>query len=92
MKKMFLFSSLAFFFAGAEAQTVQRQKDYIDTVAKATDSTALISVRDIVEFDALMQQKFSVKELATYQELLKFWQDRIAVRVREYEAKKKGGK
>jgi hypothetical protein len=63
-----------------------------DSAVKATDSTALITVKDVVEFDALMQQKFSVRELGTYQELLKWWQDKISQRVREFEAKKKGGK
>lgn len=88
MKKMFFVSSFAFFLAGAQAQ----KKPAVDSLPAITDSTALISVKDIVEFDALMQQKFSVRELATYQEFLKFWQDKIAVRVKEYEAKKKGGK
>jgi hypothetical protein len=63
-----------------------------DSLPPLTDSTKILSIQDVVEFDALLQQKFSVRELRTYQELFRFWQERIAVRVKEYEAKKKGGK
>jgi hypothetical protein len=92
MKQLFLIFALATA-SVAQAQKVDRSKVQADSVQKVTDTTALLTISDIQEFDALLQKKLTVAEFRTYQELFKFWQDRISQRVKEFEARqKKGGK
>jgi hypothetical protein len=93
MKKLFLILTLAISLsASAQAEYTPKNGLRPDTTRPLvqreplTDSTALFSVRDIQDFDALLQTKFSVRELPVYQELFKWWQDRLAQKVAAHQS------
>jgi hypothetical protein len=79
MKKLFLILTLAISLS-ASAQARR------DTLPPITDSTALFSVRDVNEFNELMQSKFTIRELGTYQELLQWWEKRMQMRIAAYKS------
>jgi hypothetical protein len=74
MKKLFLLATLCF---SLSAFSQERR----DSLPPITDSTKLFSISDVAEFDALLQKKFTISELATYRELFQWWQNRIRQRI-----------
>jgi hypothetical protein len=57
-----------------------------DSLPPITDSTRLLTIQDVIEFDAILQQKFTVRELGTYNELFQWWKQRIALRASTYQS------
>jgi hypothetical protein len=52
-----------------------------DSLPPITDSTRILTIQDVIEFDAILQQKFTVRELGTYNELFQWWKQRIQQRI-----------
>jgi hypothetical protein len=93
MKKLFLILTLAISLsASAQAEYTPKNGLRPDTTRPLvqreplTDSTALFSVRDVNEFNELMQSKFTIRELGTYQELLQWWEKRMQARLATYQS------
>jgi hypothetical protein len=57
-----------------------------DSLPPITDSTRLLTIQDVIEFDAILQQKFTIRELGTYNELFQWWKARIAMRAQSYQS------
>jgi nicotinamide mononucleotide adenylyltransferase len=77
MKKLFLLATLCF---SLSAFSQERR----DSLPPITDSTRILTIQDVIEFDAILQQKFTVRELGTYNELFQWWKRRIQERIATY--------
>jgi hypothetical protein len=79
MKKLFVLALLSI----SLSSFGQARRDSLPAI---TDSTAIFSVRDVNEFNELMQSKFTIRELGTYQELLQWWEKRMQARIATYQS------
>lgn len=73
-------------FAFVSTITFAQKKDTVPAPT-ITDSTALISLKDMDELSALMQTKFTVDKLKDFQEIISWMNSRIATRVQEWQRK-----
>jgi hypothetical protein len=81
MKKLFLLATLCFSLSAFS----QARRDSLPPI---TDSTRILTIQDVIEFDQILQQKFTVRELGTYNELFQWWKARIAMRVQSHQSPK----
>lgn len=79
MKKPFLILTLCFSLSAFS----QARRDSLPPI---TDSTRILTIQDVIEFDQILQQKFTVRELGTYNELFQWWKARIAMRAQSYQS------
>jgi hypothetical protein len=62
----------------------QAKKDSV----QITDSTRLLSISDLKEFDQKLQEMFTVKQATQYQEIVMWLQRRLAARIEEVQKEK----
>ena len=60
-----------------------------DTFPPISDSTPLLTIKDVNELDALLRKTFTVDEINKYQEVLKLMEKLVAIRANEYNLKAK---
>lgn len=66
----------------------QTKKDST-TAPQITDSTALITLKDMDELSSVLQTKFTVDKLKDFQELIGWMNARIKSRIEEWQLKNK---